>query len=145
MTLGPSPHLSWTELACRDEARTPYPVDWRTTRAVTLAREFERIRAEVGAIRVGSAYRTPAHNRAIGGALYSQHVEGRALDLYPPTGWTVERFYATIRAVALDPDSAIYGLGRYPTFVHIDVRPEPHHGRLAVWRGARGWAEEKHV
>lgn len=137
---GPSPHLSWAELACKDG--TPYPATWRETRAVMLAVEFERIRAAVGApIRVGSAYRTAAHNRRIGGAKFSQHVEGRALDLYPPDGWTMPRFYGVVREVALRPESAIYGLGLYPTFVHVDVRQPPATGQVIAWRGGRAWAD----
>lgn len=141
---GPSPHLSWSELACKDALRTPYPAEWRGDRAVALAREFESIRTAIGApIRIGSAYRTPEHNRAIGGAKDSQHVQGRALDLYPPTGWTIARFYAAIRAIAGDERSAIGGLGLYPTFVHIDIRPLVNN-RLVAWRGQHeAWTEEK--
>lgn len=103
---GPSPHLSWAELGCKDG--TPYPDTWRGNRAIRLAVEFERIRTHVGApIVVGSAYRTPAHNAAIGGAVRSQHVEGRALDLYPPAGWTMDWFFAVIRSIALRDDSGI--------------------------------------
>lgn len=139
---GPSPHLSWAELGCKDG--TPYPDTWRGNRAIRLAVEFERIRTHVGApIVVGSAYRTPAHNAAIGGAVRSQHVEGRALDLYPPAGWTMDRFFAVIRSIALRDDSGIFGLGRYPTFVHIDVRPPNPRNQLVVWRGTRAWAEVK--
>lgn len=141
-SLGPSPHLSWAELACRDG--TPYPPEWRTTRAVALAHEFERIRTRVGApIAIGSAYRTPAYNRRIGGAVHSQHCQGRALDLYPPVGWTVGAFATVIRAVIADERCVIFGLGRYPTFVHIDIRPMPAHGQLVVWTGRRTWAEGK--
>lgn len=144
MTRGPSAHLSWAELACRDAAKTPYPQQWRPTRAVTLAAEFEVIRGIVGApIRIGSAYRTPAHNRAVGGARHSQHVEGRALDLYPPRGWTLERFLQVIREVAQQPTSALYGVGIYDSFIHIDVRPRPSHGQLVAWQGRRAWAEVK--
>jgi len=139
---GPSPHLTWSELACKDG--TPYPLEWRSDRARRLALEFERIRAAVGLpIVIGSAYRTPAHNRLVGGAALSQHVEGRALDLYPPKGWTLERFYRVVRAVVDDPDCTVYGLGKYPRFVHIDIRPAPAHGRLVLWQGARSWAEVK--
>lgn len=144
MSSGPSPHLSWKELACKDEARTPYPAQWRETRAVTLAQEFEAIRRVIGfPIRIGSAYRTPAHNVKVGGSKQSQHMEGRALDLYPPTGFTMDRFYELIRGYAGTTVSKIYGLGRYPVFVHVDVRPKPEHGRLIVWQGSRAWAEVK--
>ncbi|MDO8632197.1 MAG: D-Ala-D-Ala carboxypeptidase family metallohydrolase [Phycisphaerales bacterium] len=139
---GPSQHLSWKELGCHDG--TPYPSEWRVTRAVPLAIEFERIRAAVGqSIVVGSAYRTPAWNRKVGGAPRSRHMEGRALDLDPPKGWTLARFYAVIREVVGRPESMIYGLGRYPRFVHIDIRQMPPHGGLTAWRGNRAWAESK--
>lgn len=134
---GPSPHLSWKELACKDGA--PYPTEWRTTRAVVLAAEFEAIRAEVGKpITIGSAYRTRAWNRKVGGAKHSQHVEGRALDLYPPAGMSVNDLYVVCSRRARTAGSAIRGIGIYPTFVHIDVRPG---ARIQFWTGARQWVE----
>jgi hypothetical protein len=139
---GPTVHLSWAELACKDG--TAYPEKWRQSRAADLAAEFEAIRARVGRpIAIGSAYRTPAHNRKVGGARHSQHCHGRALDLYPPLGWSVETFYKVIRVWAGYPGSKIYGLGKYPTFVHIDIRPTPASGRLIVWHGSRAWADRK--
>lgn len=142
-SLGPSEHLSWAELACHDG--TPYPSQWRESRAVPLSIEFERIRSTVGKpITIGSAYRTEAYNRTVpGSAKSSQHIQGRALDLYPPTGWTLDKFHAVIREIALDRRSLIYGLGRYLTFVHIDIRPRPSHGQLVAWHGTRTWAEGK--
>lgn len=124
---GPSPHLAWSELACHDG--TPYPAVWRESRALALGAMFEAIRERVGKpLRILSAYRTPEHNRRVGGARHSQHVEGRALDLKPPQGWTVARLAETCAVV-----SAVTGLGVYPTFVHVDCRP----GRRVVWRGGR--------
>lgn len=120
---GPSLHLSWPELACRDRLRTPYPLDWRSTRAVELAEAFEALRAAVGLpLVVLSAYRTAAWNAAVGGRPKSQHLQGRALDLLPPRGWAP----AALGAVAADLEQ-IRGLGVYPSrgFVHIDVRPGP--------------------
>lgn len=138
---GPSPHLSWAELACHDAARTPYPERWRLSRALRLAVEFERIRAVVGApLVVASAYRTPEHNRAVGGARYSQHVQGYALDLVPPKGMTVAALLGFVKAVASEADSAIRGIGLYRTFVHVDTRPGD---RLVVWSGLRSAAEVK--
>lgn len=43
---------------------------------------FEPIRAYLGLpIRINSGYRSPALNRAVGGATSSQHVKGEAMDL----------------------------------------------------------------
>ncbi len=124
---GPSPHLAWSELACHDG--TPYPREWRESRAVALAAMFEAVRARVGKpLRILSAYRTPEHNRRVGGARYSQHVEGQALDLKPPQGWTVAKLADVVRE-----EPTVVGLGVYPTFVHVDCRP----GRRVVWRGGR--------
>ncbi|MGE0363075.1 MAG: D-Ala-D-Ala carboxypeptidase family metallohydrolase [Vicinamibacterales bacterium] len=129
---GPSPHLSWAELSCKDG--TPYPHEWRQTRAVAVAKAFEALRAAVGLpLVVLSGYRTPRHNTRIGGARNSQHVQGRALDLLPPKGWTVLQLAAVARTIP-----AIRGLGFYRTFLHIDVRESD---RLAVWHGPRAEAD----
>jgi len=127
---GPSTHLTWTELACKDG--TPYPAEWRETRAVDLAHAFERVRAACGGhpLTVLSAYRSPAHNRAIGGAPKSQHVEGRAVDVRPPAGMAVETFAMLIKANAAA--WGIRGVGVYRTFVHLDTRPTT---RLVAWGG----------
>ena len=132
---GPSPHLSWSELACRDRIRTPYPLDWRDSRAVVLAGAFEALRARIGGLPlvVLSAYRTAAHNRAVGGVPGSQHLQGRALDLRPPDGWTP----IELAAVAQDIP-AIRGIGVYSTFMHMDVRDEEH---LVVWNKQKGTAD----
>jgi len=129
----PSAHLTWAELACKDG--TPYPELFKATRGLTLAGVFETIREACGnrPIRVLSAYRSPEHNRTIGGARHSQHVEGRALDLQPPSGMTVAAFYTRIRVLA-ETDLRIGGVGRYRTFVHVDIRPRGQ--RVAVWSGS---------
>lgn len=132
MASGPSSHLSWAEMACKDG--TPYPEAWRSTRAKELAAAFEALRLAVGLpIVVLSCFRTEAHNAAIGGARNSQHVQGRALDLRPPTGWRVLDLAAVAREIV-----EIRGLGLYATFLHIDVRPTD---RRAVWSGSRQFAD----
>lgn len=135
---GPSPHLSWRELASRDG--DPYPAPWRGSRAVALAQAFEAVRAACGdvPITVLSAYRTPAHNARVGGAPKSQHVQGRALDLRVPDGMTLDTFEATVRALCAT--TKIRGIGRYPRkrSLHIDVRPTQ---RVVRWHGARAWSE----
>lgn len=130
MPKGPTKHLTWQELGCKDG--TPYPSEWRNNRAIILAEIFELIRAASGSkpIIVLSAYRTHTHNRKIGGAINSQHLYGRALDLRPPKGHTVHSFYELIRK--LSKSTSIRGIGKYLTFVHVDIRPTD---RMAFWYG----------
>jgi len=129
---GPSEHLSWAELSCRNGVE--YPVEWRSDRAVELARAFERVRELCGfPLIVNSAYRTPAYNRYVGGAKASQHVQGRALDLVPSKGG--KQALVTLRGAAeqAKAEGLVRGIGIYPTFIHIDVRP----GRAQTWHGGR--------
>ena len=124
-----SPHLSWAELACRDG--TPYPPAWED-RARRLAAVFEDFRAALGGdpVVIGSAYRTPAWNRRCGGAAQSQHVQGRALDCYPPAAMALGAFRDHAKAFALG-DDRIGGIGFYQWGVHWDIRPRGP--RLIVW------------
>ncbi len=130
---GPSAHLSWGELACNDG--TEYPAVWRADRAVELARAFERVRELCGfPLIVSSAYRTAGYNKYIGGALKSQHVDGRALDLRPGVPGA-GRLLQKLRGAAETArrEGLIRGIGIYANFVHIDTRP----GLPATWRGSR--------
>lgn len=131
---GPSPHLSWGELDCNDG--TPYPEEWRVSRAVPLAVEFEWIRATCGGvpIPVGSGYRTWPWNTKSDGARYSKHPEAIALDIYPPRHLLLPGLVDVVIEVAHRPGGRIRGIGVYRTFVHFDIREGT---RIARWRGAR--------
>ncbi len=133
---GPSPHLTWDELACKDRMQTTYPLDWRETRGATLAKVFEAIRAAAGnrPLTVLSAYRTAEHNRRVGGAANSQHVQGRALDL-AHEHLDGREFGDLIRTLAATRIPEIGGVGQYATFVHVDIRKRPHHGQIVTWEG----------
>jgi uncharacterized protein YcbK (DUF882 family) len=134
-TVLPGGFLTWDEMSCHDAVETPYPVDWRDDRAVVLATVFERIRAAAGnrPLVVLSGYRTPAHNRSVGGARNSQHVLGRALDIRADhlaagaLGDLVRRLATTCPEIG--------GVGQYPTFVHVDIRPRGADGRVVTWEG----------
>jgi hypothetical protein len=119
-----SAHLAWSELACHDAARTPYPEHFRRVRGSTLAKAFEQVRAACGDVplTILSGYRTPEHNRRIGGARASQHVEGRAIDIRTPKGLSRAQFGECINE-AIRAGAPIRGVGRYPWGYHIDVRP----------------------
>ncbi len=147
---GPTAHLSWNELACWNHLSAPfrgrfqhgelievYPQEWRGSRAVRLAETFEQIRQYLGNVplTVHSAYRTLEYNATVGGVRTSQHCQGRALDLAHARldARSVFQGVRELQRGGLLPH--LGGLGSYPTFVHIDVRPKVPAGHLAVWIG----------
>lgn len=68
-------------------------------------------------VTVNSGYRTPAHNKAVGGVDNSQHVQGTAADIAVQG---VEPLAVAQYAEHLMPDRG--GIGLYGGFVHVDVR-----------------------
>lgn len=83
----------------------------------SLIQKLQELRDRIGKpIHINSAYRTAAHNRAVGGVKDSQHPKGTAADLHCPDGLTIDQFAAHCEAVGFD------GIGKYHTFVHVDVR-----------------------
>jgi len=67
---------------------------------------------------VRSAYRSPEHNRAVGGAKASKHMDGTAFDIAMANHDPVE-FEKAARAVGF------LGFGTYPRsgFMHVDLGP----------------------
>jgi hypothetical protein len=96
---------------------------WPSLLAVTKVADEARHR--IGRpLRINSAYRSPAYNRALpGSASNSIHMKGGALDLSGSPA-TLHRILAQMRAEGLFRG----GIGRYKTFVHVDVR-----GKNADW------------
>lgn len=71
-----------------------------------------------GPIHVVSAYRSPSHNRAVGGAVNSFHLKGRAFDLQLAHG---SKGRDLIQSVFRQ--NKFGGVGFYPTFIHVDTGP----------------------
>lgn len=99
------------EFACKDGS-DPIFID---SQLVTI---LQKIRTHFGrAVTINSAYRTPTHNRSVGGSEFSQHTYGKAADI-KINGVSPEKI-ATY-AEKLLPGTG--GIGVYKSFCHIDVR-----------------------
>lgn len=73
---------------------------------------------------INSGYRTPAHNKAIGGAPKSAHMEGLAVDIGTRKLTKAQRQTLIAYAIQL----GFTGIGIAQTFVHLDMK-----ARRASW------------
>lgn len=110
--------LTWGEVTkgC-DPERNP---ESRTVinNIIRAAKGFGKIREQYGLpIAITSAYRPPSVNRRIGGARFSQHINGLALDIAPSDG-NFSRLLQICRA----SDCTGLGRGMHRGFIHIDWR-----------------------
>lgn len=106
-------HFSRSEFNSRDGA-TANP-------SCRLLAALERLRLIAGdkPLRIVSGYRSPAHNKAVGGAGDSRHLHNDAADI--PAG------YATVAQAERAGFTGIGSSGQWA--IHVDVRP----GGAARW------------
>lgn len=108
--------FSVEEFACKDKDKTPAPyIDEKLVAILTDVREFFG-----EPVTVTSSYRTPEHNKAVGGVDASYHLypeDGAAGDIQVK-GTRPQEVYDYIDAQY--PDTL--GLGQYDSFVHVDTR-----------------------
>ena len=103
---------------------------------------LQKIRDHFGAaVTINSAYRTPAHNKAVGGATGSQHVKGTSADIVVAGAAPLE---VAQYAEYLMPESG--GIGVYQSFTHVDVRSsrsrwDNRSGKEVVVSGWPGYQE----
>lgn len=95
---------------------------------IKLACNLQRLRNVLKApITINSGYRSPSHNKAVGGAKNSQHLTGKAADIVVK-GFDPIQVKETIEQLIADGEMLQGGLKAYNTFVHYDVR-----GQKARW------------
>ena len=106
-----SAHFKVREFACTDGSDAVFI-------SPELVEILEKIRAHFGRpVHINSAYRTPAKNKAVGGAAQSQHMYGLAADI---TIQGVTPSQIASYAETLLPGTG--GIGIYKSFCHVDVR-----------------------
>lgn len=125
-TIPATPHFHMREFASRD---TPVPdYLWRELHHLMLC--LENLRQALGGrpIHINSGYRTPEHNREVGGTPGSMHQYGVAADISchqnPHFVWS--EIESLIRQGLMREG----GLGLYAGHVHYDTR-----GYKARWEG----------
>lgn len=111
------PNFSPAEIACRGTGKLLVNAD-------ALDR-LQELRMTLGKpLIVNSAYRSPEHNKRVGGAKASKHLEGTAFDISMAN-------HDPVAFIAAARHAGFRGIGTYPrsNFVHIDTGP------------ARNWGE----
>lgn len=103
------PNFKPSEIACKGDGSLlvdPEALD-----------KLQEVRQRLGKpMRLNSAYRSPAHNKAIGGSPNSQHLQGKAFDV-ALNGITRTELLKAAKAAGFT------GFGQYDTFMHIDTGP----------------------
>ncbi len=125
-------HLKSEEFDSHDGIR--YPTIWYGDRLLPMCNVIEAIRAKSGGkpISITSGYRSAAQNAKVKGASSSQHMQGRAADI-KIEGMDPHDVHDMILLMYQHGEIMIGGLGRYPDWTHIDIRPNL--GHLARWEG----------
>lgn len=120
-------NFSLHEFDCKDGSKMPSEV---LLNIVKLADQLQILRDFIGRpIKINSAYRSPSHNKMVGGAKNSQHLLGKAADIRVD-GVSPRELHGIIEELIKDGRMKEGGLGRYNSFVHYDIR-----GTKARWNG----------
>ena len=113
------------EFGCADGTPVPKSLHGNVT---LLAMNLQELRDELGeAVHINSAYRTPTHNKKVGGKPNSEHLKATAADITTRSK-TPKQLASFIEKLIASGKMKQGGLGIYPSFVHYDVR-----GRKARW------------
>jgi uncharacterized protein YcbK (DUF882 family) len=114
-----------SEFDSKDGAEMPSDVKMNV---IELIDNLNVLRQELGSpLFVNSGYRSPEHNKSIGGSLNSQHLTGKAADIRS-NEYTPKQIKEKIEELIKVGKMKQGGLSAYNTFVHYDIR-----GKKARW------------
>ena len=107
------------EFDCHDGTKVPTEF---IPNAQIVANNLQVLRDHLGVpIRItGSGYRTPSHNKKVGGAKNSQHLTCSAADINAD-GYTPKQLATEIEALIVAKKMKQGGIGIYKGFVHYDI------------------------
>ena len=115
-----SKNISRFEIRCRCNICGLDSIDIETIKVVQAAcNNFGKIKGRRSILDINSGFRCYHHNIAVGGNPDSQHLFGRAID-HSIRGVSNEELADYYR----DMFFGKYGIGEYPTFVHLDTRTD---------------------
>lgn len=118
-------NFSLHEFDCKDGSIMP---DGVLVNIKKLANNLQVIRNYIGLpVIINSAYRTPSHNKKVGGSPTSQHLYGKAADIRV-VGMSPEQLREIILELIKEGKILEGGVGIYNNFVHYDIR-----GNRARW------------
>lgn len=115
-------NFNLAEFHCKDG--TPVPEKYYDN-VKELAKNLQVLRDEIGEPLYvsGSGYRTPSHNKKVGGAPQSQHLTASAADI-SAKNYTPKQLAKLIETLIKEGRMKQGGLGVYPGFIHYDIRGE---------------------
>ena len=119
-------NFSLSEFDCHDGTKVP---EKYIPNAQEVANNLQVLRDHLGVpvSITGSGYRTPTHNKKVGGAKHSQHLTCSAADINAK-GISPKELAGYIEQLIAAKKMKQGGLGIYPNFVHYDIR-----GTKARW------------
>lgn len=113
------------EFACHDGTQVPTEL---IPNVKELAENLQVLRDEIGEpIHINSGYRTPEHNKSVGGKPNSYHMKAMAADITSKS-FTPKQIHAKIEKLISSGMMKQGGIGLYKGFVHYDIR-----GRKVRW------------
>jgi uncharacterized protein YcbK (DUF882 family) len=112
-------NFSLDEFRSKDGSEFP---DHVVSNIKRLANNLQKLRDHLGQrITINSGYRSPAHNRKIGGAINSTHMQGMAADIVV-NGVDPIDVAASIEKLIELGEMEEGGLKAYQNFTHYDIR-----------------------
>ena len=114
------------EFDCKDGTKVPdefLPNVQEVADNLQILRDYLKVPVRV----TGSGYRSPKHNKKVGGAKFSQHLTASGADINAD-GYTPKELAKEIKKLIKEGKMKQGGIGIYPNFVHYDIR-----GTKARW------------